>query len=390
VTRTQLAVCAIAVVVIGAAGAAGLADDEGPLAITGTEPGWSNLDDVPLERRGSPLLEWTGEELVMLGGAVPGEGGGTRFAADGAVFDPSRDSWEEVEAPPIGALAEPSGAWTGTELLVMGTRCENSLPHDEGPESCHPGGVGLAALTPRTTSWRTVPVPSELPHGSYIAGTVGEQLLVSVSGSGDKLLFEPGSGSVRPVPEPDMDADGYCVGDAHLVALDHRVGGARSGRDELPQDASGNQHAPHDVLAAALLDPTADPLTWSDAREVTVADDAEFSSHGCTGDGALVMRQRVGEDAAHHLFDGTRWRPVPPAPIPLGVSASTIWTGEELLVWGQGSLVAYDPTQGGWSPLGPVAEPSDAVPAGDRVVLFSFTSSAMSFDTIELRRPANR
>jgi len=122
---------------------------------------------------------------------------------------------------------------------------------------------------------------------------------------------------------------------------------------------------------------------------VRVADDADSSSHACAGGGALVMRHAGMQDATHHFFDGARWRAVPPAPVPLGISSTTVWTGEQLLLWGQGSVVAYDPDAREWSDLGPVGEPSDAVPAGDRVILASFTFGS-SFDTIELTRPARR
>jgi hypothetical protein len=218
-------------------------------------------------------------------------------------------------------------------------------------------------------------------------------VLVSAFGrSEERWLLEPDAGTARPLPRPDLDTEGLCVGEDRLVVLDHQAGGARSAREERPvrPDASGNQFPPNAVLRAAVLDPAADRLEWSDPSEVSVDDGADSSSLACAGDGALVMRKVLGGgDRAHHFFDGTRWRRLRPAPIPLGVASTTAWTGEQVLVWAEGSFVAYAPSSDDWSVIRPVGEPSQVVPAGDRVVLFGFTPS-YEFDTIEVTRPANR
>lgn len=73
----------------------------------------------------------------------------------------------------------------------------------------------------------------------------------------------------------------------------------------------------------------------------------------------------LGDGAAFDPFTGT-WRPLPAAPIEGRAYASTVWTGEEMVVWGgssSGQLLgdgaAYDPSTDSWRVLSPSpVEPS--------------------------------
>jgi hypothetical protein len=73
------------------------------------------------------------------------------------------------------------------------------------------------------------------------------------------------------------------------------------------------------------------------------------------------------QDGAGYDPDADTWREISPAPVPGGVGYSAIWTGEEMIVWGDASLdakkaagAAYDPETDAWrtiaeAPLAPRA-----------------------------------
>lgn len=347
---------------------------------------WSNLNQVPVEPRGDrPVIEWTGSELVLFGGPLLGDGPGTTYAPEGAIFDPARDRWSVLAGP--GPLGDPSGAWTGTELVVMGTRCEGPLGHDEGVEGCEPGTLSLVALDPGTESWRDVAVSAELLRAREeahlsIDGSIGDEVVV-FGGSADGLagpwLVDPRSGTTRTVPEPPFEADGSCSDEDRLVALDYR--------DEDPHNASGNQFPPTAVLSAAVLRVTPDQLVWSGIEQLPVVDrPAEVANHTCGGGGAFVLRRSSdGRESMDH-FDGRRWTTVPSAPAPLGGAPFTSWTGDRLLVWGSGGVWAFRPSTASWSSAGGAPRPSEVIPAGDTVILYTFNQyaeSGMSLETIE-------
>jgi hypothetical protein len=80
---------------------------------------WTSMGTVDQPRpRHSTIDAWTGQELVILGGALDSSKDSGRT---GARYNPATDSWVPTTtngAPRIGFLV--GGVWTGRELLVFG------------------------------------------------------------------------------------------------------------------------------------------------------------------------------------------------------------------------------------------------------------------------------
>ncbi len=76
----------------------------------------------PLARAGEPSRRafhtavWSGTELLVWGG----EGPLRTPLADGAGYDPARDSWRPLVVAPLSPRARHTAVWTGGELLVWG------------------------------------------------------------------------------------------------------------------------------------------------------------------------------------------------------------------------------------------------------------------------------
>ena len=89
-------------------------------------------------------LAWTGNELVSLGGAVPGAG---RPARDGYAFDPSAGQWSHIPPAPGPGRTDAYAVWTGSEVLLVGG-------YGDGEQQ--PANV---ALDPATNTWRRIASP---------------------------------------------------------------------------------------------------------------------------------------------------------------------------------------------------------------------------------------
>jgi len=104
---------------------------------------WSRLPSPPQARTGVALA-WTGNELVSLGGAVPGVG---RPARDGYAFDPRTGHWSHVPPTPGPGRTDGYAVWTGSEVLLVG-----GYGHGEQ----RPANV---ALDPASNTWRRIAEP---------------------------------------------------------------------------------------------------------------------------------------------------------------------------------------------------------------------------------------
>jgi hypothetical protein len=104
---------------------------------------WSRLPSPPQARTGVALA-WTGNELVSLGGAVPGVG---RPARDGYGFEPRTGRWSHIPAAPGPGRTDAYAVWTGSEVLVVG---------GYGNDKQQPANV---ALDPATNIWRRISEP---------------------------------------------------------------------------------------------------------------------------------------------------------------------------------------------------------------------------------------
>ena len=130
---------------------------------------WSVLPPSPLGPRSDPILTWTGNELVELGGVRDGI-----LHRDGAIFDPGRRQWRRIAAVPgsvglHGAVA----VWTGVadhRLFVT-------------------NGKVAGLYDPYANRWTTTRLPRSL---------AGRALYAPVSTGHDVILAAIGGPSGRP------------------------------------------------------------------------------------------------------------------------------------------------------------------------------------------------
>ncbi len=212
---TALAVAAAAVVVMatrpprtqevrttGPGDVAG-AGDAGSVANLATGK-WSQLPAPPLQARVNTVMVWTGDRLIVWGGA----GLNGAVFNDGAVYDPAAKAWKAMAASPLGGSNYPKGLWSGKDVLVQTPTQDGAYdPRTDrwrlfparpaavspvraavwtGRELVAVGGDALAAaaLDPTTGQWRALaPVPA--PAGHVASGVnpvwVGDRLLVWVA-----------------------------------------------------------------------------------------------------------------------------------------------------------------------------------------------------------------
>lgn len=123
-----------------------VAPPTGSPVFDGLASGWTNLP-APPEVRNRAAMAWTGQELLVWSGYVFTGGGDKPVEADGFVFDARAQSWEQMAASPLAPRAYPASAWTGDELLIWGGA-------DGRREQFFDDG---AAYDPRADSWRLLP-----------------------------------------------------------------------------------------------------------------------------------------------------------------------------------------------------------------------------------------
>ena len=128
---------------------------------------WSRLPPPPQARAGVALA-WTGNELVSLGGAVPGVG---RPAGDGFAFDPRTGHWSHIPPAPGPGRTDAYAVWTGSEVLLVGGYGHGGQP---------PANV---ALDPATNTWRRISEPP-IPLPAHVAKVWTGRTLIVWGGDG--------------------------------------------------------------------------------------------------------------------------------------------------------------------------------------------------------------
>ena len=112
---------------------------------------WRRIPDGPLAGRSNHLAVWTGEELVVWGGNL------TAYEREhydglGAAFDPATDTWRRLPRAPLPAGYYAMGAWTGEEVVVLVSPM--GIQEDDYPKFAE-----VAAYNPSSDSWRELESP---------------------------------------------------------------------------------------------------------------------------------------------------------------------------------------------------------------------------------------
>ena len=313
---------------------------------------------------------WTGTEYLVWGGEVDGD---STWTASGWRYDPATDTVRDVPAAPIGAARYPSGAWTGSELVVC---CDAVDPAS--------GTSGAAAFDPATHRWRVSPAPVDAgADAADDAVLTGEEvLMVRQVSSGD---FRVDGDEVVDLFAYDPATDAWSV--RARPPLGNRFGEVAWTGDEL---------VVWGWSGGAAYDPADD--RWRLLPDLPADRRVEYGSVAMAAGWIVVFGGDASDDTATVGYrirpDDDAWQAIAPAPIPAiewyeGTPGSqtllTGPTGDEVLVYpthgyeraGGGSgrgdppdLLRYDPDADRWSTdraLPPLGWKPDLTLGGDRL-----------------------
>jgi hypothetical protein len=248
------------------------------------------------------MLVWGGSDL-------------RNFArGDGAAYDPATDSWRVLPPPPFEPSGRQVAVWARARLIVV----------DGNVEAGGPVELDMASYTPATDSWERLPSMELTRAGGYSVAFAGQSVLVFVtafdpaaetfSSSG----YELDLGAVEPPPR-------WTAGPAAPAV--ERVGGA-----EL---FTGTE-----VLVPAALPTGGDAVAAFDVASETwriATPPLGLGGGGNTWTGTLaVFGLGTGGMDRRTIYDPTRdaWFGIPDAAGIHRESATQVWAGDRLLLWG--------------------------------------------------------
>ncbi|MFN2587925.1 MAG: Kelch repeat-containing protein [Actinomycetota bacterium] len=250
---------------------------------------------------------WTGSELIVVGTKTR-----PNYGVVAAAYSPEAGSWRPLPFP-FRRTGGFEGVWTGRELLLWG-----------GPShSAHPSRRGLA-YDPLTRAWRrTAPAPGG-GRWSHAAVWTGAEMIVFGGGNANTqlpggLAYNPATDTWRKIaPSP------------------------LSPREWLPLVWTGSEVVvwggssfSRPVADGAAYDPVHD--SW---RKLSRSPLRGRYDHSAVWTGSEVVvfggydYRRSFADAAAYDPVRDRWRRLPRAPIKPRFEHAAVWTGAEMLVFG--------------------------------------------------------
>lgn len=292
---------------------------------------WRRIAEAPLAPRSEAFIAWTGTHVLVWGGQKQGSitGFGDEWS-DGALYDPAKDTWKPMAQWPLAERYGARAVWTGQRLVVWGGA---SSAGGQDPPPLADG----AAYDPGANRWTKMAGAPLAGRIAPLGGARGDGALFSWGpaaardgqreAAADSALYNPGANRWSPAaaaPAPPkrtwcLDASG-CTG----VDTGSRVVFAGQG---LAWDPAGDRWTV--IAASAFADPflEAKAQAWTGSRIVLWGGGTTESP----GDRppATVMAGGAAYDPA-----ADRWEALPAAPLSPRARAVAVWTGRELIVWG--------------------------------------------------------
>ena len=328
---------------------------------------WKAFDRGPLSPRGEPQGVWTGKEMIVVGGiAIEAY----RSLSDGAAYDPAKDSWRRIPDIPQEVRVR-AVAWTGAELFTIsqpgaGTsitdagavylydpaantwRAASPPPHPftdpltywTGREVVVWAGNGGALYNPSSNAWREI---APIGIAGAAVGTrskwIAKPGVLAVQGDYDPrdgsarrstlLLFDPSTNQWRKATDPPGNVSGFAgaVVVGTTVVYDSQDPNAQAA---LAYDAAGDSWRKIDA-APRDRDSGTGYFTGVDLGGRGVV------RIGSTTKPLGILDIKTGQ-WSHAASPGR-------LPSPDGV---LLWTGRDVLLWGQGSPVAPGDLNAAW------------------------------------------
>jgi len=139
---------------------------------------WRTLPGSPLGPRAGAIAGWVAGELVVYGGHTQADDDGFAYLADGAVYDPGKDTWRELPESPLPTLSGIHAAVVDDRLLILGG--QDPAP---GADARSTATVGY---DPDTDTWDTL---ADMPgaHDTLASAWTGDVLYVLGGGLPDPV-----------------------------------------------------------------------------------------------------------------------------------------------------------------------------------------------------------
>jgi len=305
---------------------------------------WVDMSiDLPVYVRESPHVHWTGDLLIVWGG-----GKFSNYTNQGAIYDPDTDSWTEMSV--VGAPSDRNGmtsVWTGSAMLLWGgTQDNNGWRYDVN-----------------TDSWSdisSVDAPEARAH--HTATWVGDGMVVwggTDFGQNGGYLTEGAHYNPDTDTWTDMGMNGVPEGRSYHTAV-------YTGNELLiwGGDVNGvklNSVGIYDLNTAqwtintdnqAPIGRSAHSAIWT-GTEMIVWGGVKESGVKLSSGGRFNLNAQVWQATTDHA-DFYSYRR----------SASSVWTGNELIYWGGLSLsnefntgVKFTPLTNHWQAVTTVGAP---------------------------------
>jgi hypothetical protein len=148
---------------------------------------WRTMAPAPIPGRLAPNAVWTGNEMIVLGGATSG-GADNGARADAAAYNPGTNEWRRLPDAPTACLDH--ALWLGT-ALVAGGNCESG----DGPST-------VVRYDPRANIWTTL---SELPTAVRSLADVNGRVVAWLV-NGDSYVLASGGHTWSRLPDAGLDA----------------------------------------------------------------------------------------------------------------------------------------------------------------------------------------
>ena len=330
---------------------------------------WDSLPDAPIAaREGGVVSVWTGSQMIVWGGYAQSDG---HVSGDGASYDPAARTWQTLPASPLSARAFSAYTWTGSQLFIWG-----GTSQVEGREE---GDTDGAMYDPATRTWQQLPPVSVGDHALAAAVWTGTRVVLFTAGfdkdtnTADVHAYDPATNSWSTLPSIHI-AQTQLLDIIPLVAGDQLYAfmpvqtlgnGLRTGNDSFVYRPATNSWAESPMLPIpdpyAIGNPewTGDHIlfgpagvvcnacgglpgestgSWANPQTGTVRKIPAWLPQPFLGSrfswtGAAVLA--IGDDAYAGAWDPTNntWTELDRPPYQGG--SVQIWTGSELLIWGQ-------------------------------------------------------
>ena len=303
--------------------------------LTDTWTPMSTLNAPEPRRRHTAV--WTGNEMIVWGGAEGTNPPDPIPFNTGGRYDPVLDSWTATSLSNVpDERTDHSAVWTGSEMIVWGGKVGTSTELNTGGH-----------YDPVSDSWTPTPMTGA-PSARYYHSAVwtGSEMIVfggQIDDYGnpggiksDGAIYDPGVGLFDWTPISTVDAPDRAGHAAVWTGSEMIVFGGRDPSGGFAAGPGGERY-----------DPIAD--TWTPLPDVGLANWSDPRTAGVwTGSEMLVWFRGHGGryDPSQDL-----WIPIHPVGLAGKVFHSAVWTGNEMIVWGGSDGVSDFNTGGRYDPM---------------------------------------